>query len=66
MSLGQKDGIWIIGCDEDITLESKAVIYATGCKNRPLGVPGEENIMAEDCHFVLYVMVLSIKERELQ
>ena len=42
LSLGQKDGIWIIGCDEDITLESKVVIYATGCKNRSLGVPGEE------------------------
>ena len=26
----------------------------------------KKNIMAEDCHFVLYVMVLSIKERELQ
>ena len=66
LSLGQKDGIWIIGCDEDITLESKAVIYATGCKTDHLAYRVKKNIMAEDCHFVLYVMVLSIKERELQ
>ena len=51
LSLGQKDGIWIIGCDEDITLESKAVIYATGCKNRPLGVPGEEKYYGRGLSF---------------
>ena len=47
-------------CD-DKSYEAKAVIIATGCEHRKLGVKGEEEFAGRGVFIVLFVTVPSLK-----
>ena len=47
-------------CD-DKSYEAKAVIIATGCEHRKLGVKSAKNLLAVVFLIVLFVTVLSLK-----
>ena len=50
-AITKKEQSFVISCEDGKTIEAKTVVYAAGCQNRRLGVPGEEKLLAKGVSF---------------
>ena len=50
-TIAKKEKSFVISCEGGKTIEAKTVVYAAGCQNRRLGVPGEEKLLAKGVSF---------------
>lgn len=65
-AITKKEQSFVISCEDGKNIEAKTVVYAAGCQNRRLGVPGEEKLLAKEFLFVQSVTVPFIRERKPQ
>ena len=50
-AITKKEQSFVISCEDGKNIEAKTVVYAAGCQNRRLGVPGEEKLLAKGVSF---------------
>lgn len=50
-AITKKEQRFVISCEDGKNIEAKTVVYAAGCQNRRLGVPGEEKLLAKGVSF---------------
>ena len=50
-AITKKEQSFAISCEDGKNIEAKTVVYAAGCQNRRLGVPGEEKLLAKGVSF---------------
>ena len=50
-AITKKEQSFVISCEDGKNIEAKTVVYAAGCQNRRLGVPGEAKLLATGVSF---------------